>query len=41
MGVYFVLAIVVIILFTIQLTLNKIYIELKEINSRRKYEGKE
>ena len=38
MGVYFVLAIIIIILFTIQLTLNKIYLELKEINSRRKNE---
>lgn len=38
MGVYFVLSIIIIILFTIQLTLNKIYLELKEINSRRKNE---
>lgn len=38
MGVYFVLAIIIIILFTIQLTLNKIYLELKEISSRRKNE---
>lgn len=38
MGVYFVLAIIIIILFTIKLTLNKIYLELKEINSRRKNE---
>lgn len=38
MGVYFILAIIIIILFTIQLTLNKIYLELKEINSRRKNE---